>query len=221
VSRNAFDVSLEVLSDGFVCDAALSEWMARLQAEGLRYCPIAQEQITASCLPEEPEEGEPEDPKYDPDEDEDLPPDELSQSDGVPGEPGEFVPTEIEVRDVESLPLEEEEIELVPLDVPEIEEIPSPVPAPQEEEIIVPPEVEVITVHYELRSAAPPVSERPDYDARSLADARRAGALWRSQGQDQIRIENSPPATGAAYLIADGWTDFISLEFARASGYIA
>lgn len=60
VVGRSFDLALEVLASGLKCDEALAEWMTRLQTEGLRYCPIAQEQITASCI-EETEDEEIED----------------------------------------------------------------------------------------------------------------------------------------------------------------
>lgn len=52
----SFDVAREVLADGFSCQEALSEWMRRLAVEGLRYCPLAQEQILLSCIDEDAEE---------------------------------------------------------------------------------------------------------------------------------------------------------------------
>jgi hypothetical protein len=58
VVRGSMDVALEVLADGFTCDGAIAEWMGRLQALGLRYCPLAQEQLLLSCIDEDEEEPE-------------------------------------------------------------------------------------------------------------------------------------------------------------------
>ena len=58
VVRASLDVALEVLADGFSCEAALAEWMLRLSDQGLRYCPLAQEQILLSCIDEDEEEPE-------------------------------------------------------------------------------------------------------------------------------------------------------------------
>lgn len=56
VVRASLDVALEVLADGFSCEAALAEWMLRLSDQGLRYCPLAQEQILLSCIDQDEEE---------------------------------------------------------------------------------------------------------------------------------------------------------------------
>lgn len=59
----SLELAREVLADGYTCDDALAEWMSRMQAEGLRYCPLAQEQIVLSCIDEQAEEPAPEFPE--------------------------------------------------------------------------------------------------------------------------------------------------------------
>jgi hypothetical protein len=54
---NAFDLAVALLESGEPCESLLSAWMEQLQAQGLRYCPLAAELILAECgLPEPAEE---------------------------------------------------------------------------------------------------------------------------------------------------------------------
>lgn len=48
MGHNAFNTALEVLSAGFVGQAAVEEWFDRVGASGERFCPIAYEQLLLS-----------------------------------------------------------------------------------------------------------------------------------------------------------------------------
>jgi len=57
---NAFDLAVELLESGEPCESLLSTWMEQLQAQGLRYCPLAAELILGECgLPDPAEESQP------------------------------------------------------------------------------------------------------------------------------------------------------------------
>ena len=53
MSRTATDVAREIIEEGVPCDEAFEEFVSRVEAEGLRFCPLAEELILGACPPEE------------------------------------------------------------------------------------------------------------------------------------------------------------------------
>lgn len=90
MGRNAFDTAVEVVGDGFKGQAAVAEWMSRIEALGQRYCALALDIILGSGVDQEAptpaEEPEPlnledmYDPLFD----------RMFVFDSVPGEPVEY-----------------------------------------------------------------------------------------------------------------------------------
>lgn len=90
VGRNAFDTAVEVVGEGFKGEAALAEWMSRIESLGQRYCALALDIILGAGVDQEaaPAEEQPEplnleemyDPLFD----------RMFVFDSVPGEPVEY-----------------------------------------------------------------------------------------------------------------------------------
>lgn len=90
MGRNAFDTAVEVVNEGFTGQAAVEEWMARIESLGQRYCALALDVILGSGVQEEVPGSEAPAEEVNLEEMYDPLFDRMFVFDSVPGEPVEY-----------------------------------------------------------------------------------------------------------------------------------